>query len=236
MESRSKNLIATTTDNGSNFLSAFRTLDWCRISCFGHNLDLAISKSLQKNQIQRVIKRCHALVSLFHRSWKKNRDLLAKQTLLNLPEHKLLSDVVTRWGSTFNMMDRIIEQQQAINAVLIDDRKNWHHMLSDSDFSVLENVCSVLKPLAVLTDGLSGEKEVTISALLPVMKHINTNLLCASPSDNILVKEIKTVIKCDLQARYQSPKVALLLELASYLDPRFRDRYLQNRGGHIKYN
>ena len=224
-----KNLIATTTDNGSNFLSAFRTLDWCRISCFAHNLDLAISKSLQKNQIQRVIKRCHALVSLFHRSWKKNRDLLAKQTLLNLPEHKLLSDVVTRWGSTFNMMDRIIEQQQAINAVLIDDRKNWHHMLSDSDFSVLENVCSVLKPLAVLTDGLSGEKEVTISALLPVMKHINTNLLCVSPSDNILVKEIKTVIKCDLQARYQSPKVALLLEPASYLDPRFRDRYLQNR-------
>ena len=136
---------------------------------------------------------------------------------------------ITGWGSTFNMMDRIIEQQQAINAVLIDDRKNWHHMLSDSDFSVLENVCSVLKPLAVLTDGLSGEKEVTISALLPVMKHINTNLLCASPSDNILVKEIKTVIKCDLQARYQSPKVALLLELASYLDPRFRDRYLQNR-------
>ena len=84
-----RNLIATTTDNGSNFLSTFRTLDWCRISCFGHNLDLAISKSLQKNQIQRVIKSCHALVSLFHRSWKKNRDLLAKQTLMNLPKHKL---------------------------------------------------------------------------------------------------------------------------------------------------
>ena len=40
----SANLVATTTDNGSNVLRAFRILDWCQISCFGHNLDLAITK------------------------------------------------------------------------------------------------------------------------------------------------------------------------------------------------
>ena len=37
-------LIATTTDNGSNF--AFKSLEWTRISCFGHNLDLAVNKVL----------------------------------------------------------------------------------------------------------------------------------------------------------------------------------------------
>ena len=36
----SVNLICATTDNGSNFVSAFTILDWTRISCFGHNLDL----------------------------------------------------------------------------------------------------------------------------------------------------------------------------------------------------
>ena len=35
-------LVATTTDNGSNFVAAFNSLDWIRVSCFGHNLDLAI--------------------------------------------------------------------------------------------------------------------------------------------------------------------------------------------------
>ncbi len=118
-------LVAITTDNGSNVSCAFRrVLQWCQLSCFGHNLDLAINKSLRNNRVERAVKRCHSLVALFHRSWKKNRDLLEKQQLLQLPEHKLVSDVVTRWGSTFSMIDRIIEQQQAINAVLVEDRKN----------------------------------------------------------------------------------------------------------------
>ena len=79
------NLDATTTDNGSNVLCAFWILDWCQISCFGHNLDLAINKSLNKDSIQCVVvKRCHALIALFHRSWKKARDLLEKQKLLEL--------------------------------------------------------------------------------------------------------------------------------------------------------
>ena len=35
-------LVATTTDSGSNVVSAFKTLKLLRISCFDHNLDLAI--------------------------------------------------------------------------------------------------------------------------------------------------------------------------------------------------
>ena len=46
------NLVATITDNGSNVLRAFRILDWCQISCFGHNLDLAVTKSLKEDRIQ----------------------------------------------------------------------------------------------------------------------------------------------------------------------------------------
>ena len=39
------NLVATTTDNGSNFVSALQILDWTRLKRFGHNLDLAINNS-----------------------------------------------------------------------------------------------------------------------------------------------------------------------------------------------
>ena len=43
--------------------------------------------------------------------------------LLSLPQHKLVGDVVTRWGSTYVMVSRIIEQQQALSSVLVEDRK-----------------------------------------------------------------------------------------------------------------
>ena len=40
----SENLVATTTDNASNYVAAFNTLGWTRVSRFGHNLNLAVSK------------------------------------------------------------------------------------------------------------------------------------------------------------------------------------------------
>ena len=39
-----KKLVATTIDNASNMIAAFNLLDLLRLSCFDHNLDLAINK------------------------------------------------------------------------------------------------------------------------------------------------------------------------------------------------
>ena len=49
------NLVAITTDNGSNMIAAFNTSLLVRISCFGHNLDLEINKGLQNTQVQCAI-------------------------------------------------------------------------------------------------------------------------------------------------------------------------------------
>ena len=52
------NLVATTTDNGTNFITGMAQLECTRISCFGHNLDLAINKSLNITRVQHTIGRC----------------------------------------------------------------------------------------------------------------------------------------------------------------------------------
>ena len=83
------------------------------------------------------------------------------------------------------MVERILEQQQAICSVLVEDRKNWHKMPSEQE---LEAVCSVLKPLATFTDALSGEKHITISAVLPLVNHITQELLKLSPTDGRIAK------------------------------------------------
>ena len=75
-------------------------------------------------------------MAAFHRSWKKQRDLKSKQAQLGMKEHKLISAVKTRWGSTYSMVERILEQQQAISAVLAEDQKFWHLMPSDAHISV----------------------------------------------------------------------------------------------------
>ena len=82
----STKLVATTTDNGSNFVAAFSSLGWLHISCFGHNLDLAINKALNVDRVHRAVKRCRSLVELFTRSRKKTKDLKEKQVQLRIPE------------------------------------------------------------------------------------------------------------------------------------------------------
>jgi len=44
-----------------------------------------------------------------------------------------------------------------------------------------------------------------------------------------LTKEMKKRIKEDLQARYDDPEFSFLLELSSFLDPRFKLNYVSNR-------
>ena len=45
-----------------------------------------------------------------------------------------------------------------ISAVIADERKYWHKMPNDAEFTTLETVYDVLKPLSTLTDALAGEK------------------------------------------------------------------------------
>ena len=122
------------------------------------------------------------------------------------------------------MIECILEQQPAICAVLVEDRKNWHKMPSDQEFSCLEAVVSVLKPLACFTDTLSGEKCVTISAVLPLVKHIS-QLMEVTSSDCRIVKQMKQTIVADLTARYSDTAISDILETSSYFDPQFRLKF-----------
>ena len=169
-----------------------------------------------------AIKKCQALVETFSRSWKWNRDLREKQESLGLPKHKLIGDVVTRWGSTYAMMSRIIEQQQAISAVLAKDRKNWHKLLTDEEFRVIEALSSVLELFSYLTGSLSAVKTVTVSAIRPVMKHIADVLTEDEDTDSRFIKEIKQKINNDISKRYNDDKIHQLLDKAVFLDLRFK--------------
>ena len=119
------------------------------------------------------------------------------------------------------MIERILEQQQAVSAVLAEDRKSWHIMPTDAHFSVLEKLAKVLEPLHFLTDGLAGEQEVTASAIRPILKHIE--VICSlQDEDHPLTKQIKTLIIQDLSSRYESAMMSSLLDKCTFLDPRFK--------------
>ena len=81
----------------------------------------------------------------------------------------LKSDCTTRWGSTQLMINRILEQKDAIRQVLHADNKLCHLCLTWQDIDVLESLQAAVTPLDNFTDSLSGEDSVTVSAIKAVL-------------------------------------------------------------------
>lgn len=216
------NHVCITTDSGSNVIRACTLLGWTRLSCFGHNLDLAIRKGLEDRRVDRVVSVCKQVVSAFTRSWKKSRDLKEVQEEKGLPQHKLKVDVSTRWGSTLDMLHRIVEQQEAIRLVLATDRKLSHLIPNWQDFDVMDSILAALAPLRDMTDLLSGESHITISAVRPLIQHLSSTILSHKDGDSTLTREIKTRVNNDLQRRYSSDEINQLISVCSVIDPRFK--------------
>lgn len=181
-------------------------------------------------RIDRTAGLCKKLVGAFSYSWKKKRALGEAQKELNLPEHLLITECQTRWGSRQMIIERVLEQNSALSQVLSGDKKSRHLIPSWQDIGVLESVSKSLSPLLEFTDTLSGEEYVSVSYLKPVLHLFNTTLLAPEEDDEEeeteLTKSINTKILDYLNKKYEDPGTQELLDMASFLDPRFRMEYV----------
>ncbi|XP_074543295.1 E3 SUMO-protein ligase ZBED1-like [Halichoeres trimaculatus] len=218
--------VAITTDNTGNIIKAVENYNqWERVHCFGHRLHLAIENAVRSegDRITRATGVCRKIVGHFSHSWKKRVALKTAQIEEKLPDHVLVTDCQTRWGSTQKMVERVLEQQPAIHRVLSSDRKTRHLLPSWQDLEVLESVNKALSPFQEFTDALSDENHVSISYLRPVLHLFNTSMLAEKGGDTDLTKSLKGKILNYLNTKYEESKE--LLNMTSFLDPRFRTQY-----------
>lgn len=111
------------------------------------------------------------------------------QNQMKRPEHKVITESPTRWGSRQRMIKRFNEQEKAIRHVLGADKKRRHLLPTWQDVDVLESVSKALSPLLEFTDDLSGEQVVTISYLKPVLSLFNSEVLAVKSDNTDLTKK-----------------------------------------------
>ncbi|KAI2665707.1 E3 SUMO-protein ligase ZBED1 [Labeo rohita] len=157
----------------------------------------------------------------FSRSWRRRRELRENQAALNMPQKALIHDVVTRWGSTYKMVECFLSQQQPVCATLAGERGAWHLMSKDTEITVMEQLCQLFESLSKLTDALALETRVTLSAIKPVLDHINCDILVEKDTDTSLTKEMKNVMREDLKNRY-TDKEKRVMNMACFIDPHFK--------------
>ncbi|XP_015811252.2 E3 SUMO-protein ligase ZBED1 [Nothobranchius furzeri] len=219
-------LVCMTTDSGTNIIKALKDNNWPSLQCFGHRLHNAIESGVKDPRIDRAIGVCKKAVSAFSYSWKKRRDMTEVQAELGLPQHLLISESPTRWGSRQKMIERFLEQEKAITRVLGADKKTRHLVPTWQDLEVLEATNKAVKPLQDFTDALSGESYVSVSCIKPVLHLFKTSLLLPEEEDLELTKTIKANIMRYLESKYCDLEKEELLDMATLLDPRFRTTYI----------
>ena len=137
--------------------------------------------------------------------------------MLKLPQHQLIQECTTRWGSTLGMPERIMEQQAAIAAVLMAG-KVWHLMPDGNDWTVIELLVDILKPFQHATEVMSAVKYPTVSLVKPLLYILLEKTLKVHDSDASTAREVKKAIRNDLQEQYQSATVQRIMNVATFLD------------------
>ena len=113
------------TDGASNIKGAVRNNQWNNLVCLAHHLNLVVSCAIDAvDEVKKIIKQLKNVVSLFRKSTKASEKLQQIQASFNLPEHKLIQQVSTRWNSAFYMLERYLEQYKPIRMTLCIQNRN----------------------------------------------------------------------------------------------------------------
>ncbi|XDV29215.1 hypothetical protein PO909_032358 [Leuciscus waleckii] len=217
-------VVAATVDNAANMDIAIKRLQFVKLGCFAHTLNLAAQSLYSLTAVTQWTAKIRTIIVWMKRSSMAKVVLREKQDLLKLLQHSLTLDVRTRWNSLYLMMERFLEQYPVIQAASLDQRlrKNMRlARLSDEDFRKAEDFINLMRVLYTSTLCVSTEKNPTCGQILPILKKLEMHFTVVE-GDTVFVSNLKKQVWANLSKRYQSEDIRNFLQMATPLDPRFK--------------
>ena len=208
------------TDNASNITNAIKIMKWNHLPCFAHTLNLILTNSLDEiPELSTVITKVKNVVSFFHRSTKATDKLHDIQTRMNIFHHKLIQHVETRWNSVYFMLERYLEQEEAIRTTLCWMDHSDLCIPSDNN-QMMTDVMAILKSLESITREMSGEMYVSASKMIILSKGLQR--LTPTTFTGISGRLAERLI-FNMRKRFQGMEANMKLAAATLLDPRLKE-------------
>ena len=209
------------TDNARNMTSAVNLLPFEHMPCIAHSLQLSVKAGLTESGIDNILDKSRKIVGHFKHSPANSVELKGHQERLKLSKQALMQDVITRWNSTLQMIERLLVNREAIVATLTDpEHKHKLTLLTDAEWEKLRLLQTLRDPCRYATMLLGGETYVSCSVILPTICHL-LRIMTVSEDDPGYVVRFKTAFSTDLENRKQNCNLSWL-KIATALDPRFK--------------
>lgn len=231
-----------TTDNAANMKIAAKTADIpIHLGCFAHTLNLASGKVLDLREVSNMLGKMRSVVGYLHRSTTAASLFSKKQSMLQLPCHKLIIDVRTRWNSSFLMVERFMEQQVAIIATLSDESIKKQSevkshvassLLEQGEVKLCESFLSFMQPLYHATLAMSPDQKPTVGVVLPLLVKLKSHY-DPKETDSTVERKIRKAVRDNLETRYNDRAIVEFLEEASAFDVRFKHKLLDDVWGRL---
>lgn len=114
------------------------------VRCAAHTLQLAIHDVIKENNVNHVLQKARYIV-------KKLRSSLMLIALKTIKLKMPILDYITRWCSTFNMLERLLQLKDFCNKV---SEVN----LTDNESASVQELIHILKPATIATKQLQYEQ------------------------------------------------------------------------------
>ncbi|KAM4723195.1 zinc finger BED domain-containing protein 4-like [Rhinophrynus dorsalis] len=167
------------TDGAANMIKALRDGRFVCVRCSAHVLHLVVKAALEDGsntgKLSALLESCRQIAGHFHQTVKDSQLLREEQEKAGPPEHRLKQDVGTRWNSTLNMLERILEQKKAICAMSCHHFIGSNRTLGRADWALMEQVVTVLTPFRASMEILSKEN-ASLAEAIPLFTHLSLKL------------------------------------------------------------
>ena len=149
------------------------------VYCTDHQLELTTGLAFKvedDTSNEDIMKMARKLVGHFTGSSQAEAQLLGAQESVVHPL-KCIQDVVTRWWSTFQMVERLLKLRPTFEKMVGDGVLAQEDCLDDEQWETVGDVKTLLEPFMCVQKLLEGQKYVTISLVPYLINKVRNGLV-----------------------------------------------------------
>ncbi|XP_018431342.1 PREDICTED: zinc finger BED domain-containing protein 1-like, partial [Nanorana parkeri] len=228
---RSK-ICALVSDNGAKVKAAAADLHLRHVACFAHSLN-AIVKEAISSSIHELVDKAKALVQYFKQSSSASAKLREMQSSLSNDRLHLKQDEPTRWNSTYDMLERLVNTGEPIVLALLGSK--GHFVLEAREWEAAVHSVKLLAVFNDVTQELSSKTNVSLSKtsiLSRIMSGKVAQYLENNPNIPDSVSKLGKQLAEGLSKSFGNRESNQMISQCIILDPRFKK---QGFGDEAKY-
>lgn len=152
--------------------NSFSTKSQTRLQCFAHTLQLVIGDGLKETKlINPALSKSSRMSSFLHTSTSFKENFEKEFGQRGIP-----ASVSTRWNSTLRQLKAVLSCDHLRLCTFLENVGHKETIFTAREWNQIQELVQVFQPFAEATDLTQGEKNVTISAVVPCVLSLNHHL------------------------------------------------------------